>query len=75
MSREKFGYRFNNELLRELRIDSGKIRQQLADECGVTLKLTQWWENGRTVPEVMRLPLVARAYGCKIDDLFVAVPE
>jgi transcriptional regulator with XRE-family HTH domain len=75
MSRHKHGYRFANELLRELRRSSGRTRKQLADAAGVSPLQTQWWENGRSIPDTMRLPLVADVYGCKIDDLFVPAPK
>lgn len=28
------------------------------------------WETGETSPAAKRLPEIAKAYGCKIDDLF-----
>jgi transcriptional regulator with XRE-family HTH domain len=75
MTRDKHGWRFNGALLRSQRTASKRTQRQVAAELGVAVASVVWWETGRKIPEPLRLPVVARAYGCKIDDLFVPVPK
>lgn len=48
----------------------GKTQQQIADELGVTLDTISKYENGRNLPGADKLPALARALGCTIDDLY-----
>jgi transcriptional regulator with XRE-family HTH domain len=71
MSRDKYGYRFNNLHLRSQRAIAEKTQRQIAAEAGVAVQIVTGWETGRNIPETMRLPVIAEIYGCSIDDLFV----
>lgn len=48
----------------------GKTMQQLADEVGVTLGAISQYERGLCMPGADKLPELAFALGCTIDDLF-----
>lgn len=48
----------------------GKTKTQLADEIGVTVGAVSQYESGLTMPSADKLPDLAFALGCKIDDLF-----
>ena len=41
-----------------------------AAEVGCTLQAVSCWERGQTLPTADRLPQLAKALGCTIDDLF-----
>lgn len=48
----------------------GKTKQQLADEIGVTLSAVSQYESGLCMPSADKLPDLAFALNCRIDDLF-----
>ena len=56
--------------IRELRKKAGLTMTQLADRTGVTHPSVVAWEQGRKLPSADKLPVIAAALGCKIDDLF-----
>jgi transcriptional regulator with XRE-family HTH domain len=56
--------------LRNLRVKQGLPRGVVANHVGVTVAAIGQWENRNTVPRIDKLPLLASALGCKIDDLF-----
>jgi transcriptional regulator with XRE-family HTH domain len=66
---------FSGGRLRELRRASDLTAQQLADAADVTIAGLMHYETGRSRPGINRLPLLADALGCPIDDLFVSIPE
>lgn len=45
-------------------------QQTLADACRVTRSVVARWESGGFAPQADKLPLLAKALGCTIDDLF-----
>lgn len=48
-----------------------KITQtDLAETLGVSQSVVSFWEIGRNFPEAAKLPDLARALGCTVDDLF-----
>jgi transcriptional regulator with XRE-family HTH domain len=65
---------FSGHLLRRLRQESDFTAPQLADAAGLGLSGLMHIESGKRKPSVNRLPLLADALGCQIDDLFVS-PE
>lgn len=49
---------------------SGLTQDALALKLGVTFQAVSKWENGKSLPDVLLLPLLADAFGCSMDDLF-----
>lgn len=41
----------------------------LAKKIGVTQGLVSVWESGKYLPRAEKLPLIADALGCTVDDL------
>lgn len=62
---ENFG-----ERLRNLRTGAGLSQQQMAEAIGITRSGYQMIENGRNGKKLAYLPRIAKALGCRIDDLF-----
>ena len=56
--------------IKELRLERGMTLEELAAEVGCTLQAVSCWERGQTLPTADRLPQLAKALGCTIDDLF-----
>jgi transcriptional regulator with XRE-family HTH domain len=48
------------EIIKELRIKKGLTQQQLADECGITLRTIQRIENGEVKPSLHSLNTIGR---------------
>lgn len=61
--------------LRHHRIHCGMTQQQLADRIGVIPQCISSYEHGRTMPNVERLALIARALGCHVCDLVPEAPD
>ncbi len=61
--------------LYELREKSGLTQEQVAEKCSVSEKrsvsknMVFQWENGRSLPPLRRLPMIAKIYGVKVRDL------
>lgn len=62
---KKFG-----EKLKEFRLEKNYTQEELAGVLFVSKKTVSKWETGRGMPDPTLLPLIARALGVKIDDLF-----
>jgi transcriptional regulator with XRE-family HTH domain len=45
-------------------------QEKLAEKVGASRPNVVAWEKGRSFPLVDRLPLIARALDCTIDELF-----
>jgi transcriptional regulator with XRE-family HTH domain len=45
-------------------------QESLADSLGVTQSAVSSWERGKKQPSLSKLPDLARALGCTVDDLF-----
>ncbi len=58
------------ENLRRLRLAKGLTQEQLAQALGVSAQSVSRWECGKTMPDVMLLPELAKLYGVTIDDLY-----
>lgn len=56
--------------IRAKRKAAGMTLQELADRTGVTGAAVGMWERGETLPSADKLPEIARALGCSIDELF-----
>lgn len=49
---------------------AGLMQRQLADKIGVSEMAVSAWCNGKAAPTARKLPAVAAALGCKIEDLY-----
>lgn len=58
--------------IRELRQARGLTQLQLGMAVGVSKPAVCRWENGVAMPRAELLPVLARALGCSIDELFGA---
>lgn len=47
-----------------------KTMTQLAKELGVSAPTVSDWANGKKMPSADKLPSIASALGCKIDELY-----
>ena len=56
--------------IRKLRKWAGLTVRQLAAAMGVHSQVTKAWECETYLPHARDLPHLARALGCKIDDLY-----
>ena len=56
--------------IRAKRKDRGLTMDQLADRLGVTRQSVGAWEGGIALPSADKLPEIAAALGCSIDDLY-----
>lgn len=54
------------------RKDAGLNQTQLAELCGVSQAAVAAWESGIKHPTADKLPKIAEALGCTIDDLYKA---
>ena len=57
------------ENIRKLRIEHGLTQEKLADFLGVSFQAVSKWENGDSMPDITRLPSLAKALGVSIDEL------
>lgn len=48
----------------------GLSQSELAELVGCTSQAVGMWERGETLPAADRLPDIARALGCSIDELY-----
>lgn len=53
----------------------GFTQEALALKLGVTFQAVSKWENGKSSPDILLLPLMAEAFDCSIDQLFSYVPK
>lgn len=61
--------------LRGKRIEAGLSMRGLAALVGVTGGAVAAWEVGRTIPSADRLPVLAAALDCSMEELFTAPAE
>ena len=57
------------ERLKELRIDAGKSRAELAREINVSERLISYWENGKRECDFEMLLRLASLFGTSVDYL------
>lgn len=58
--------------LKILREQAGLSQMELAEKLNVGQSTIAMWENGTNAPRADKLPLLAKIFDCKIDDLFVS---
>ncbi len=56
--------------LKSLRESKNLTQQQLADQIGVTRSAVAMWESQGFSPRADLLPVLAKIFDCKIDELF-----
>lgn len=56
--------------IREIRTGCGMTQQQLAEKLGVGRSAIANWEVERSLPNADKLPYLADALGCTIDELY-----
>lgn len=64
MDQEKIG-----EFIKELRKENNMTQEQLAEKMGVTDKSISRWENGKTMPDISMLRILANELNCTIPEL------
>ncbi|MDE6292522.1 MAG: helix-turn-helix domain-containing protein, partial [Bacilli bacterium] len=64
MNQEKIG-----KLIVELRREKNLTQEQLAEKIGVTDKSISRWENGKTMPDISMLSILASELDCTIQEL------
>lgn len=55
--------------LKRLREKAGLTQEQLGQKLGVGQSTVGMWETGERLPRADKLPELAKALGCTIDDL------
>ena len=58
------------ENIRALRKARGFTQEQLADMLGISFQAVSKWENNANTPDISLLPMIAKALGTSIDQLF-----
>lgn len=61
--------------LKELRADQGFSQFKLAEQCGITDRTIQRWENAETAIPTGRLSTLARILKVTVDDILRAWAE
>ena len=56
--------------IEELRKKKGITQEEFAELMGVTQGAVSQWENGTVTPSSKKLPKIAEALGCSIEELF-----
>lgn len=56
--------------IREFREAAGMTMTDLAGRMGVNVSTVYRWDIGEDIPSAARLPLLADALGCSIDQLY-----
>ena len=64
------GYR-----LRALREDTFNTQNDVAKACGITAAAYASWEQGRSVPAIDKLPILASFYGVSTDYILGVAPS
>lgn len=55
--------------LKTVRISHCLTQKQIADLCKVTVSAVSQWEKGTTTPTAKTLLILAKAFGCSVEDL------
>lgn len=58
--------------LRKIRKMHFITQKQLADMLGISQAMVSHYETGRCVPDIETAAKIAKALGCKVDDLISA---
>lgn len=59
-----------SENLRKLRNQKKMTQEQVAEILGVTVQTVSRWECGNALPDVLRLPDIAKLYCVTVDDFY-----
>lgn len=57
--------------IRILRTENNLTQAELAARAGVDCSTVTKWESEAALPKTRQLPVLARIFGCKIDELFL----
>ena len=57
------------EKIKNFRKMRGLTQNYIAEVMGVTCQAVSKWEKGDCMPDITRLPLLAKALGVSVDDL------
>lgn len=53
----------------------GLTQEMLSERIGVTAQAVSKWENGRSLPDIGLLPVIAECFSVSLDELFDYRPE
>lgn len=56
--------------IQKYRKKSSLTQEELATKLGVTFQAVSKWENAKSAPDILLLPMIADLFGCQIDELF-----
>ena len=56
--------------IQNFRKKCGFTQEELAQKIGVTFQAISKWENAKSAPDIMFLPIMADLFDCSIDQLF-----
>ena len=59
-----------SENIRKFRLQKKLTQEQVADSLGVTVQTVSRWECGNALPDILRLPDLAKLYCVTIDDFY-----
>lgn len=59
-----------SENLRKFRLQKKYTQEQVAEVFGVTVQTVSRWECGNALPDVLRLPEIAKLYCVTVDDFY-----
>lgn len=51
------------------RREAGLTQATVAEHLGVSAAAVCLWETGKTMPDPRKLPVLAKLYGCTVDEL------
>lgn len=58
-----------NERLRQTRINHKLTQEELAEKLGVSRQTVAKWENGESIPDVMKCSELAEVFGLELEDI------
>lgn len=56
--------------IQKFRKKSGLTQEELAEKLGVTFQAVSKWENAKSAPDILFLPVMSELFDCYIDELF-----
>lgn len=57
--------------LKRMMKDKGLTTKKLAEEMGIHITLIYRWFHGKNLPDANNLLIMAKIFGCSMDDLIV----
>lgn len=57
--------------IKQLRVASGMTIRDVQNACGITSTSVCNWQNGKALPSVDNLVILAALWGVKVDDIIV----